>query len=145
MKPGVGCHYAVYAINMLTLLLIEFMHSRISLDHSRQIVLKFYIFQHSWISMVHSWQSVLKFYILCTHESRWSTVDEVCWNFPQITTVTLPCSVQNFRTIRRPNWVSWASELFSLRRISIASLRWCHNEHDGVSNHQPRDCLHNRQ
>ena len=23
-------------------------------------------------------------------------------------------------------------------------LRWCHNEHDGVSNHQPHDCLLNR-
>ena len=24
------------------------------------------------------------------------------------------------------------------------SLQWRHNEHDGVSNHQPRDCLLNR-
>ena len=24
------------------------------------------------------------------------------------------------------------------------SLQWCHNEHDGVSNHQPRDCLLSR-
>ena len=23
-------------------------------------------------------------------------------------------------------------------------LRWCHNGHDSVSNHQPRDCLLNR-
>ena len=26
----------------------------------------------------------------------------------------------------------------------LTSLQWCHNEHDGVSNHQPRDCLLNR-
>ena len=24
------------------------------------------------------------------------------------------------------------------------SLQWCHNDHDGVSNHQPRGYLHNR-
>ena len=24
------------------------------------------------------------------------------------------------------------------------TLQWCHNEHDGVSNHQPHDCLLNR-
>ena len=27
---------------------------------------------------------------------------------------------------------------------STGALRWRHNEHDGVSNHQPRDCLLNR-
>ena len=27
---------------------------------------------------------------------------------------------------------------------SIGSLQWWHNEHDGVSNHQPHDCLLNR-
>ena len=26
----------------------------------------------------------------------------------------------------------------------IMTLQWCHNEHDGVSNHQPHDCLLNR-
>ena len=25
----------------------------------------------------------------------------------------------------------------------VSSLQWCHNERDGVSNHQPRDCLLN--
>ena len=25
-----------------------------------------------------------------------------------------------------------------------SSLQWCHNEHDGVSNHQPHDCLLHR-
>ena len=28
--------------------------------------------------------------------------------------------------------------------ISTTSLRWSHNGHDGVSNHQPYDCLFNR-
>ena len=28
--------------------------------------------------------------------------------------------------------------------MEIALLQWRHNEHDGVSNHQPHDCLLNR-
>ena len=27
---------------------------------------------------------------------------------------------------------------------SMYSLHWCHNDHDGVSNHQPQECLLNR-
>ena len=30
------------------------------------------------------------------------------------------------------------------RKISFISLRWRHSGRDGVSNHQPHDCLHNR-
>ena len=30
------------------------------------------------------------------------------------------------------------------RHCDIDALQWCHNERDGVSNHQPRDCLINR-
>ena len=26
----------------------------------------------------------------------------------------------------------------------LYALQWCHNEHDGISNHQPHDCLLNR-
>ena len=28
--------------------------------------------------------------------------------------------------------------------MSLDSLQWRHNDHDGVSNHQPHDCLLNR-
>ena len=28
--------------------------------------------------------------------------------------------------------------------VHVNSLQWRHNEHNGVSNHQPNDCLHNR-
>ena len=28
--------------------------------------------------------------------------------------------------------------------ITITTLQWCHNEHDGISDHQPRNCLLNR-
>ena len=27
------------------------------------------------------------------------------------------------------------------KNLSFSSLRWCHNGHDSVSNHQPHDCL----
>ena len=30
------------------------------------------------------------------------------------------------------------------RIVLTVSLQWCHNEHDGVSNHQPHGCLLNR-
>ena len=33
---------------------------------------------------------------------------------------------------------------FLVRRCSFISLHWRHNEPDGVSNHQPNDCLFNR-
>ena len=34
--------------------------------------------------------------------------------------------------------------LFNTTCITTRSLQWRHNEHDGVSNHQPHDCLLNR-
>ena len=33
---------------------------------------------------------------------------------------------------------------FNLLYSSLSTLQWRQNEHDGVSNHQPRDCLLNR-
>ena len=47
-----------------------------------------------------------------------------------------------------PAWISNPifSKLWDEITYSFASftLRWRHNEHDGVSNHQPHDCLLNR-
>ena len=37
-------------------------------------------------------------------------------------------------------WVKWAWSVW----ISVKSLHWRHNDHDGVSNHQPHGCLLNR-
>ena len=37
--------------------------------------------------------------------------------------------------------MKWRRNLYSIYQ---QSLQWCHNEHDGVSNHQPHDCLLNR-
>ena len=37
---------------------------------------------------------------------------------------------------RRQNWCR--------KPFSLLSLHWRHNGHDGVSNHQPHHCLHNR-
>ena len=30
------------------------------------------------------------------------------------------------------------------KQYEVNTLQWCHNGHDGVSNHQPHHCLHNR-
>ena len=44
--------------------------------------------------------------------------------------------------------ISWSNVAQDLRHymalLGLNALRWCHNEHDGVSNHQPYDCLLNR-
>ena len=40
----------------------------------------------------------------------------------------------------RPQWVKRSNSIGYWHR----SLQWCHNERDGVSNHQPHDCLLNR-
>ena len=34
--------------------------------------------------------------------------------------------------------------LYCRNEVDKCTLRWRHNEHDGVSNHQPHDCLLNR-
>ena len=39
------------------------------------------------------------------------------------------------------NGISWD---YVISDGCCLSLRWRHNEHDGVSNHQPHGCLHNR-
>ena len=43
-----------------------------------------------------------------------------------------------FNDFQSPNTYSISHELFA------GSLQWRHNERDGVSNHQPHDCLLNR-
>ena len=40
--------------------------------------------------------------------------------------------------------IFWCAEVEKMLQICRASLRWRHNGRDGVSNHQPHDCLHNR-
>ena len=41
------------------------------------------------------------------------------------------------KKLRRRHFATIARQLY-------ASLQWRHNKHDGVSNHQPRDCLFSR-
>ena len=40
--------------------------------------------------------------------------------------------------------VYWCGLFYSYCSGLIRSLRWRHNGHDGISNHQPHDCLLNR-
>ena len=39
--------------------------------------------------------------------------------------------------------VTLADICFFFKKIDVLALQWRHNEHDGVSNHQPDDCLLN--
>ena len=59
-----------------------------------------------------------------------------------------PAHLHNFKLSDNHNWttrISWPShlqrQLVRVRRIH--SLRWRHNGHGGVSNHQPHHCLLN--
>ena len=53
--------------------------------------------------------------------------------------ITIPlCSIQNIHFLK----YEFSYCLFELGLFAI-TLRWRHNEHDGVSNHQPYDCLLN--
>ena len=50
------------------------------------------------------------------------------------------CSEKNkiFECHKQRSWV------WNVSRRPLLTLRWHHNGHDGVSNHQPHDCLLNR-
>ena len=56
----------------------------------------------------------------------------LCWWFAG------PCSNGNwlYRSI-----YLWIKPPISAKMLAGPSLQWCHNEHDGVSNHQPHGCL----
>ena len=41
-------------------------------------------------------------------------------------------------------YVNACIQWFCCSQFSTCPLQWCHNEHDGVSNHQPHDCLPKR-
>ena len=46
-------------------------------------------------------------------------------------------------TSPRSHWVG-IGELWDVHCGNFRTLQWRHNEHDGVANHQPHDCLLNR-
>ena len=71
--------------------------------------------------------------LLCSSSSAGTLMDKIRW-FPGI--MYLP------KTGTRTSSASTVI-LFKLTRF-LYTLRWRHNDHDGVSNHQPRGCLLNR-
>ena len=54
-----------------------------------------------------------------------------------------------FHTMQQPSDIlmlqpmSWFS-IYGYHHHNVLPLQWPHNEHDGVSNHQPHDCLFSR-
>ena len=87
----------------------------------------------------------------------------ICWNWHLSIWrgfSVLPCCLGhaigivfwlNLRSMKRTCWTtgSWRcylslGEADSIPAWSMITLRWRHNGHDGVSIHQPRDCLLNR-
>ena len=64
---------------------------------------------------------------------------------PKLTLTKLPSYDKYFRT--RPLWpkICWMRATKSCNKVAkILTLRWRHNDHAGVSNHQPHGCLLNR-
>ena len=62
--------------------------------------------------------------------SRWTGVECVTAKNEELSKHY--CITGHKRWAHRPMWSSWTS------------LQWRHNEYDGVSNHQPHDCIFNR-
>ena len=97
----------------------------------------------------------MKVRLLLTH----LTVSQSLWSFSQSIAVILPSSVQIIKPIEYLKRKLWTNEIsadiyieretefkMSFGNISYIAqtLQWRHNGHDGVSNHQPHDCLPNR-
>ena len=51
--------------------------------------------------------------------------------------------ISNKNCLRNSSWVLYDMDYIHMRNIRYA-LRWRHNDHAGVSNHQPHGCLLNR-
>ena len=65
-----------------------------------------------------------------------TTVFKLQWDFvPQYVQIKF----------KRHQWAVIMGNALSFYLLHLScSLQWCHNEHDGISNHQPHDCLLNR-
>ena len=72
------------------------------------------------VRLPHIFSGFLGLYVFITFRWPCDIINNGCWNF------------WNLMTLR------------VLIMIPPHTLQWRHNEHDGVSNHQPHDCLFNR-
>ena len=63
-----------------------------------------------------------------------NTVKINCWKH-------LPEGHSSYEALTYKGKMSIVSTLYS--NVEANTLQWRHNEHDGVSNHQPNDCLLN--
>ena len=52
----------------------------------------------------------------------------------------IPCTMVTIFQVS----VCWCINEICVRMNKHTSLHWCHNDHDGVSNHQPHGCILNR-
>ena len=94
------------------------------------------------------------------HRARFALDEELYWIFGRLYRTENPTALRN-STMPQASWIvpkmiASMSQLcgihhdfpVTLYTLGICGqwllLLWCHNEHDGVSNHQPYDCLLNR-
>ena len=66
----------------------------------------------------------------------------MAWRRPGDKPLSEPMMVssQTHICVTRPRWVKWRKSCYPCKGTN-AQLQWRHNELNGVSNHQPRDCL----
>ena len=77
-------------------------------------------FNIGYPSQTHLKLKLAQSYLLIIHE----TVSQLFWNFVQSMAVSLPCSVQNLKTIEQLKWLLWVNEIlrdFSLQGISYTT------------------------
>ena len=83
--------------------------------------------------------------------TTWPTQTALTWRLPlgqySVTIQTLGISIHTPTKVTRLSWFisrSWNRGQHALTHRHHTALQWRHNGRDGVSNHQPHDCLLNR-
>ena len=71
----------------------------------------------------------------------------ICWwliQFLEVYPERVPIITKDSRYIMGSNRHKWFFKILKIPHLDYSiSFRWRHNERDGVSNHQPHDCLLN--
>ena len=96
-----------------------------------------------WHSTCYLHPSLLTFYA-CGHGPPFNNLGISRQN-TDLTETMNPCVCKSYFPCSVKKFSQFHVFVFEIRRhVSIWSLQWRHNDHDGVSNHQPHDCLLNR-
>ena len=107
---------------------------------------------HRWIPLTGQWRGALMFSLIYAWINGWSKQSLGWWLETPSRSLWGHCNVRRLKVrinvMYVPIWHSYGSVHGDagvlLPGLAISSLQWRHNWRDGISNHQPRDCLLNR-